>query len=222
MKQRALAACLASVLVLAAGMCAEPSGKAEAKAGDRPSAAKAPPALTDEQRQGVLDAIQGLGHEDFGKREAASQAILRAGPAALPLLEAKLKEEHTDAERQSRLARLIEELKCDAGGDPAAELARALATKVSFEFAETPAEQVMQFFASLCGTARVLGVSAQGDPQIALKQRAQFIVDPALAQAPISLRVNDMSLDVALEWVAKLLDAKVVKSGNTVKLAPKP
>jgi hypothetical protein len=47
-------------------------------------------------------------------------------------------------------------------------------------------------------------------------------VDPALAQAPISLRVNDMSLDVALEWVAKLLDAKVVKSGNTVKLAPKP
>jgi type II secretory pathway component GspD/PulD (secretin) len=170
-------------------------------ADEKPASKPVPvPALTEEQRKLAAQAIAELGNEDYEAREAAGEKLRKLGPAVVPLLEESLKAENKDAERQTRLTRLVEDLKL--GGDLDAQLAQALQRRVSFEFVDTPLSEAMTFLGSLT-------------------TRAKFSVDPDLDGIQINLRVTDMKMDLALEWIARLAEAKVVKSGNTVKLVKK-
>jgi len=166
---------------------------------DEKPAAKPVARLTEEQRKAAAQAVAELGSEEFPTREAASEKLRKLSPAVVPLLEEALKGEQNDAERQTRLTRLIEDLK--VGGDLSAELAKALQRRVSFEFVDKPLGEVAVFLSSFT--------------------RGDVTADPALNHVPINLRVTDMKLDHALEWIARLADAKVVKSGNTIKLVKK-
>lgn len=206
-----------------AGTCGEvlvPVRPAEAEQDKAP--AKAAPALTDEQRQVLDQAIRDLGSEDYATREAASARILAIGRAAVPLLEEKLKSEREDAERGSRLRKLLDDLRADGQGEPFGALAQALEGKVSFEFADTPAAEAMEFLSRMVGRAgQAVGRAGAQGAILAKLSGVRFSVDDALAQMPVSLKVNDMALKTAIEWIARLLDARVIKSGNTLRLAVK-
>jgi hypothetical protein len=100
---------------------------------------------------------------------------------------------------------------------------------VSFEFADTPAAQAMDFLSRMVArTGQVVaragqavgGAGGQG-AGLAKLQDVRFSVDQELAQMPVNLRVNDMPMKTAIEWIARLLNARVIKSGNTVRLAVK-
>ena len=49
----------------------------------------------------------------------------------------------------------------------------------------------------------------------------KILVDDGLAKTPINLRVNDLELGSAVEWIARLADGAIVKSGDTIKIARK-
>ena len=54
-----------------------------------------------------------------------------------------------------------------------------------------------------------------------MRRRVRFVADPTVAPNRLNLEVTDMTLDLALWWIAEMVKAKVVKSGNTVRLVPK-
>jgi len=166
-----------------------------AAAEEKPAPPQPAPPLSQEQRREIEQAIRELGHENYETREAASARILKTGPAAAPLLEAALKVERDDPERQARLTILVAEL--DAEANP---LAAPLKRKISFCTPETPLAEVMDLFTQISGV--------------------HFVADPEIANASITLQVNNMELGLTVIWVARLADAKVIKSGNTVRLAP--
>jgi len=70
------------------------------------------------------------------------------------------------------------------------EIERKLERKVSFEFAETPLTEAIAFLQTLT--------------------KANIIIDPAAAQdkgsTPITLKVTNMTLRLALDWILKLAD----------------
>lgn len=164
-------------------------------------AAQAPAKLTAEQAKAVEAAIKDLGSEDFATREAASKAIAAAGTGALPILDAAL-QKTDDPEAQSRLKQLADAFRLQLGGDEgSAALNKALERKISFEFTDTPLSDAVSFLDSL--------VKGTG---------GKIAVDPEVANREISFRVTDMKLELALEWLAKLADCHLVKSGNTVTI----
>lgn len=155
--------------------------------------------LTAEQAKAVEEAIANLSSDEFNTREAASKAIAGAGAGALPILEAALNRAD-DPEAQSRLKDLVQGLKDQLGGGSGSDaLNQALARKVSFEFTDTPLADAVAFLDSL--------IRGKG---------AKIAVDPEVAKRSISLKVSEMKLELALEWVAKLADCQLVKSGGTV------
>ncbi len=68
--------------------------------------------VTDPKAEDISALIRQLGHDDFDKREAASEAIGRKGPGVIPQLKEAAKS--TDAEIADRASRLITHL---SGGD---------------------------------------------------------------------------------------------------------
>lgn len=77
--------------------------------------------------------------------------------------------------------------------------------KVSFEFIDTPLSETITFLNSL---VRNSGAKIE-------------VSDTAPRDAAINLRVTDMKLGMALEWLAKLADCHLVKSGGTVTVKRK-
>lgn len=88
-----------------------------------------------------------------------------------------------------------------AGEEPEAEkrIKDILKTKkVTFDFVDTPIGDAMNFIQALIGV--------------------NMVVDPGLDKGvPLTLRVNDMAVGQALQWMAKLIDAKMdVRDGAIV------
>ena len=92
--------------------------------------------------------------------------------------------------------------KADDGA--AAEVRKKLSRRVSFEFVDTPLVDAIAFLGSVTGVKMVL------DPQIA-----------AAGQAKITLRVTDMTVELALQWVVRLaeLDYAVTAEGVVISKA---
>ncbi|MGD0091102.1 MAG: STN domain-containing protein [Planctomycetota bacterium] len=81
--------------------------------------------------------------------------------------------------------------KAAPGEDPtAAEVRKKLERKVTFEFVDTPLEEGINFIRSLADVKVVY------DPQIA----------EAAKKATVNLRVTDMTMELALQWILKLAD----------------
>ncbi|MBI3828749.1 MAG: hypothetical protein HY291_04490 [Planctomycetes bacterium] len=79
------------------------------------------------------------------------------------------------------------------------DIKKRLQRKVTFEFVDTPLDEAISFLRSLTNVT--------------------MIVDPKVTQAgapPISLRVTDMSLDLALEWLLKLADLDYALKDNAI------
>jgi tetratricopeptide (TPR) repeat protein len=79
------------------------------------------------------------------------------------------------------------------------EIRRKLQRKIDFEFVDTPLDEAVSFLRGQTG--------------------ATFIVDPSVVAqgAPkINLRVNDMSSDLALEWILKLSDLEYSLKDNAI------
>lgn len=164
-----------------------------------------PEKLTEAQVKVVEEAIKNLSSDDFSTREAASRAIADAGTGALPQLQAAMKQTD-DVEAQSRLKELVQVFLEQLGGDEGSEaLNKALERKVSFEFIDTPLSETITFLNSL---VRNSGAKIE-------------VSDTAPRDAAINLRVTDMKLGMALEWLAKLADCHLVKSGGTVTVKRK-
>lgn len=159
------------------------------------------PELDAAQREALKGALGQLGAEEFADREAGLEAIKKLGAGTLP----HLREAHKaslDAEVRARLENLIEELDPQAeNGKMPAAVRRKLQRKVSFEFVDTPLEEAGAFVSSLT--------------------QVGVVVDRELKQVPISLRVADMSLDLALEWICKLADAKLTYTNGSLVIAKK-
>jgi len=87
-----------------------------------------------------------------------------------------------------------------------AEARTKLQRKVTFEFVDTPLEEAVAFLRSLAGVKMTLA------PEVAQD-----------AKTSINLRVTDMSMDLALEWILKLadLDYRIV-DGAILIAKPKP
>lgn len=163
--------------------------------------AQAPAKLTAEQAKAVEAAIKDLANDDFNTREAASKAIADAGTGALPLLQAAMKKTD-DVEAQNRMQVLVQAFLEQLGGDEgSAALNKALERKISFEFTDTPLSDAVSFLDSL--------VKGTG---------GKIAVDAEVANRQVSFKVTDMKLELALEWLAKLADCHLVKSGNTVTI----
>lgn len=77
-----------------------------------------------------------------------------------------------------------------------AELKGALQRRVSFDFVETPLEDVVSFIQSIADINIILDTAA-----LAAKPHAQ---------APITLKVTDMRLESALDWIVKLSELTYV------------
>lgn len=173
--------------------------------GDAKKAPQAPAKLTAEQAKAVEAAIKDLASDEFATREAASKAIADAGIGALPLLQAAMKKTD-DVEAQSRMKALAQAFLEELGGDEGSEaLNNALERKVSFEFIDTPLSETITFLNSL---VRNSGAKIE-------------VSDTAPRDAAINLRVTEMKLGMALEWIAKLSDCQLVKSGGTVTVKRK-
>ncbi|MCY3020317.1 MAG: hypothetical protein NTW87_14965 [Planctomycetota bacterium] len=74
-----------------------------------------------------------------------------------------------------------------------AEIAKKLEGKVSFEFVDTPLEEALSFLNSVT--------------------KVKIVIDPRAAadganKTPINLKVKDMSVKLALEWICKLGNLK--------------
>jgi len=171
---------------------AGPAPVAEAKPKEEKGEPLKPlPALGDEQKKTVDQAIKDFASEEFEVRERASKEVLEAGPGAIPQLETALKTGGDDAEKQARVKKLVDELKAKHRGGPTPEQLRdALAAKVSFEFVDKPLQQCLD---ALC-------------TQVALPKGA-IKADDGVANIPLSLRVADVQLELALQWVGKLAGA---------------
>ena len=81
-----------------------------------------------------------------------------------------------------------------------AEIRQKLARKVTFDFVDMPLEDAMNFMRNLSKVTMVI------DPKV-------MAPNPP---APIKLRVSDMSLDLALEWILKLDDLHYVLCDNAL------
>jgi len=84
------------------------------------------------------------------------------------------------------------------------DIKKKLQRKVTFEFVDTPLEEAIAFLRSLTNVT--------------------MIVDPKVVQGgalPISLRVTDMSLDLALEWLLKLADLDYALKDNAIFISKK-
>lgn len=84
------------------------------------------------------------------------------------------------------------------------DIKKRLQRKVTFEFVDTPLDEAISFLRSLTNVT--------------------MIVDPKVIQAgapPISLRVTDMSLDLALEWLLKLADLDYALKDNAIFISKK-
>lgn len=172
---------------------------------EKPAPAAPPPAPLPEldaaQREALKGALGKLGAEEFADREAGFETIKKLGAGTLP----HLREAHKaslDAEVRGRLENLIEELDPQAvNGKIPAAVRRKLQRKVSFEFVDTPLEDAGAFLSSLT--------------------QVGVVVDREVKDVPINLRVTDMSLDLALEWVCKLADAKLTFANGSLLIAKK-
>lgn len=83
------------------------------------------------------------------------------------------------------------------------EIRKNLSRKVSFEFVDTPLSEAVAFIQSLTKTSIVL--------------------DPALANAgPVTLKVTDMPIDLALKWIAKLTDGEIELRDGACYMRAKP
>ncbi|GMV79314.1 MAG: hypothetical protein AMXMBFR7_04980 [Planctomycetota bacterium] len=159
------------------------------------------PELDAAQRDALKGALGKLGAEDFADREAGLETIKKLGAGTLP----HLREAHKaslDAEVRARLEHLIEELDPQAvnGRIPAA-VRRKLQRKVSFEFVDTPLEDAGAFVGNLI--------------------QVGVVVDREIKDSPICLRVTDMSLDLALEWICKLAEAKLTFTNGSLLITKK-
>jgi type II secretory pathway component GspD/PulD (secretin) len=156
--------------------------------------------LTDEQRRLAAQAIADLSGEDKDKRVAAGQRLKESGLPVLPMLEEDLAAPDSSLERQRCLVGLIEEVRLAGGLD--AELAKALRNEADLKFDNAPLEKVLAFLAGQSG-----GV---------------FSADPDLAKKRFSMRMMNMRMDYALEWIARIAEARLIKTGKTIKLVKKP
>jgi len=84
------------------------------------------------------------------------------------------------------------------------DIRKKLQRKVTFEFVDTPLEEAVTFLRSMTNVT--------------------MIVDPKVVQGgplPISLRVSDMSLDLALEWLLRLADLDYALKDNAIYISKK-
>lgn len=83
------------------------------------------------------------------------------------------------------------------------EMKQAMARKVSFKLADVSLSDAVAFLGNVIqGSGAKIEMDAGADRNV-----------------PVSLRVSDMRLGLALEWVAKLADCKLVKSGGTIRFS---
>jgi len=161
-------------------------------------APKPAPVLTDAEKAQVEKQIKALDANDFSVRDGAEKSLIAMGAKILPSVKAAL-ENTKEPEVRSRLGHIAQAF---APGPSKLEIEAALATTVTFEFADT----------SLADALKTL----QGMSKGVLVLEA----DPSLANASISLKVTAMKVSLALEWIGKVAGAKVEVNGNHVSLKP--
>jgi len=81
-----------------------------------------------------------------------------------------------------------------------ADIRKKLQRKVTFEFVDTPLEEAIGFLRSLANVTMIV------DPRVVAGGAAP----------PINLRVTDMSLDLALDWILKLADLQYALKDNAI------
>ncbi|MCY3020316.1 MAG: hypothetical protein NTW87_14960 [Planctomycetota bacterium] len=82
-----------------------------------------------------------------------------------------------------------------------AEIAKKLERKVTFEFVDTPLEEALSFLRTLVAVNLIL------DPRAVVEHRNTM---------PVTLRVQDMGVGLALQWVCKLADLKYELRENAI------
>ena len=185
--------------------------------------------MTDADRARVELLISTLNDDDLETRESAARSLTAMGGSVEDFLAQRIAhppegsdpavgfclqgvlESIRGQHAQAELNAALEDLKRAAELGPAAylpadrALEKALSqTSVTFSFVDTSLDGVVDFFRD--------------------EAHVPLLLDPVLAaQGPanLNLRVCAMSADLALEWVARLHDAEIVKRGKYVVITTK-
>jgi hypothetical protein len=163
------------------------------------------PALSSEAEKTLEQAVPQLRDGDFATREQASKLLADLGPGAVPKLHAALKSE-ADAEARERLARIINSYVKATLNDVSPEAAALLDTytrKITFEFVDQSLEDAVLFVSQLA-------------------KNAKFSCDAKVMNIPVTLRVSEMPIGVALRWIARLSGTRIVADGDALKFEEKP
>jgi hypothetical protein len=179
-------------------------------------------ALPPDDGRTLASLIARLDDDNFDVRNAAAQQLIAMGDRIIPELNKRLQSRPAPTEspelRQgvkkvlTGLERLADAKSLEeATGDfekivaeaplhylpPNPIVDKRLDIRVSFTFVDTPLETAAEYMID--------------------QTHAIFFIDPAVLASgppPISLRVTDMKASLALQWIARLLDCKIVTRGR--------
>ncbi len=161
--------------------------------------AAAPATWSDEAAAALKQALPGLSSPEFEVREKASASIKALGTGVIPHLQQALKTE-TDAEARERMMTIMKSFETVSLSESTPELDKALekyGRKVTFEFVDTPLEDAANFIKQLT--------------------KLPVTCDKDVMKRPLTLRVSDMEVSVALKWIARLGRARLVPDGEGIK-----
>jgi type II secretory pathway component GspD/PulD (secretin) len=167
-------------------------------------APSAPP-LSAEAEKKFDTSLSLLRDSDFNIRENASKAIAALGRDASLKLEAALRIE-TDAEARERLTRILSSYAQPTLNDVSPEATRLLDSyshRITFTFVEIPLEDAVLF------TGQFI-------------HNPKFACDTNVTNLPLTLRVNDMPMGLALRWIARVSGARIVADGDALKFEEAP
>jgi hypothetical protein len=139
--------------------------------------------------------------QEIAKREKQIQDLKAAFEKATD--EAQKKKLIEQIEEANKLLLVMRKSQPLPKADADKTIEEKLKRKVSFEFVDTPLQDAIAFIRSLTNITIVV------DPKVLASQ-----------PAPISLRVTDMQLDLALEWICRLAAIKATPLDNVLYLAP--
>jgi type II secretory pathway component GspD/PulD (secretin) len=165
--------------------------------------AEAPPAspLSAEAEKKFDTSLSLLRDNDFNIRESASKAIAALGRDASLKLEAALRIE-TDAEARERITRILSSYAQPTLNDVSPEATQLLDSyshRITFTFVEIPLEDAVLF------TGQFI-------------HNPKFACDTNVTTRPLTLRVNDMSMGLALRWIARVSGTRIVADGDALKI----
>lgn len=185
-----------------------------------------PQPVVDKAKEKEIDAlIRRLDHEEFAERQAATDKLLELPPEAAPWLRSLTvaKRESLSLEQDSRLREVLTVLDEKTRLGPS----EAIATELNKAVEEAPAHylppspKLLKKLERRIGFEIVEGSFATVRDKLTPELGAPIVIDPhlELSSGSWSLRVTDMRMALAIEWIAKLTDVKVIPRGEAVILA---